>query len=202
MSKLCAEAPACFTYEVEDRAGSAARLAAAPGVAAAAAELGYASLPALEADAAEHFEVLYSLTTFCLTPPGDTATRRGFFDALLFGCIPVVFAEASRQWPWFLPPRVLPNVTALVPRDDALAMRSGAELEALLAREYDSARTAAMRAVMSQHATSLQYSVGDHGSSDAAAVGPDAADVLLWGLVNASRRRSTTPARQPSDWLF
>lgn len=37
--------------------------------------------------------------TFCLQPPGDTLTRKSLFDALLLGCIPVIFRfdEAARQ---------------------------------------------------------------------------------------------------------
>jgi hypothetical protein len=30
------------------------------------------------------------MATFCLIPPIDTATRKGLFDATLFGCVPVL----------------------------------------------------------------------------------------------------------------
>ncbi|CAI5500216.1 unnamed protein product [Closterium sp. Naga37s-1] len=42
---------------------------------------------------------------FCLQPWGDSPTRRSFFDAMLAGCIPVVFSDWSvqRQFPWHLP---------------------------------------------------------------------------------------------------
>ncbi|KAM0750971.1 hypothetical protein T439DRAFT_380794 [Meredithblackwellia eburnea MCA 4105] len=30
-------------------------------------------------------------STFCLQPPGDSPTRKGFFESILLGCIPVVF---------------------------------------------------------------------------------------------------------------
>ncbi|KAG0555533.1 hypothetical protein KC19_12G176000, partial [Ceratodon purpureus] len=30
---------------------------------------------------------------FCLQPPGDSPTRRSFFDAMLAGCIPVIFSK-------------------------------------------------------------------------------------------------------------
>ena len=33
---------------------------------------------------------VYSHSIFCAQPHGDSPTRKGFFDALLFGCIPVV----------------------------------------------------------------------------------------------------------------
>lgn len=34
-------------------------------------------------------------STFCPQPAGDSPTRRGFYDALLMGCIPVIFREKS-----------------------------------------------------------------------------------------------------------
>lgn len=34
---------------------------------------------------------VYRRSVFCLMPPGDTKTRRGIFDAILCGCIPVLF---------------------------------------------------------------------------------------------------------------
>ncbi|CAI5464780.1 unnamed protein product [Closterium sp. Yama58-4] len=42
---------------------------------------------------------------FCLQPWGDSPTRRSLFDAMLAGCIPVVFSDWSvqRQFPWHLP---------------------------------------------------------------------------------------------------
>ena len=43
-------------------------------------------------------------STFCLQPLGDTTTRKGLFDAIMFGCIPVVFhplsASAMYTWHW------------------------------------------------------------------------------------------------------
>ncbi|CAH1793058.1 unnamed protein product [Owenia fusiformis] len=32
-------------------------------------------------------------SVFCLQPPGDTATRKSFFDTMLTGCIPVIFTH-------------------------------------------------------------------------------------------------------------
>ncbi|KAF3791239.1 Xyloglucan-specific galacturonosyltransferase [Nymphaea thermarum] len=42
---------------------------------------------------------------FCLQPPGDSPTRKSFFDSLVYGCIPVVFDPftAHFQYPWHLP---------------------------------------------------------------------------------------------------
>lgn len=32
-------------------------------------------------------------SVFCLQPPGDSPTRRGFYDSILLGCIPVIFSK-------------------------------------------------------------------------------------------------------------
>ena len=43
---------------------------------------------------------LYFNSTFCLQPWGDGPTRAGIIDALLLGCIPVLFhASQQAQWP-------------------------------------------------------------------------------------------------------
>ena len=39
--------------------------------------------------AAREGVLLYRQSTFCLTPPGDSLTRKSLFDSLLAGCIPV-----------------------------------------------------------------------------------------------------------------
>ncbi|CAN6485215.1 unnamed protein product [Victoria cruziana] len=48
---------------------------------------------------------LFMDSEFCLQPPGDSPTRKSFFDSLVYGCIPVVFDPftAFYQYPWHLP---------------------------------------------------------------------------------------------------
>ena len=44
---------------------------------------------------------LYASSIFCLQPPGDAVSRKGVVDALLLGCIPVLFHIGQvKQWPW------------------------------------------------------------------------------------------------------
>ena len=44
---------------------------------------------------------LYWRSTFCLQPIGDACTRKATIDALLLGCIPVLFHPCQKlQWPW------------------------------------------------------------------------------------------------------
>lgn len=44
----------------------------------------------------------YLRSRLCLMPGGDFPTRKGFLDAMLSGCVPVIFQEftALRQWEW------------------------------------------------------------------------------------------------------
>ena len=44
----------------------------------------------------------YRTARLCLSPGGDFPTRKGLLDALLSGCVPVVFEDAAAvlQWPW------------------------------------------------------------------------------------------------------
>ena len=44
----------------------------------------------------------YLASDFCLVPPGDTPTRRAFFDALLTGCVPVVKTRRTADYAWYL----------------------------------------------------------------------------------------------------
>ena len=42
------------------------------------------------ANVSEQYSLLLG-STFCLQPPGDTLTRKGMYESILLGCIPVVF---------------------------------------------------------------------------------------------------------------
>lgn len=35
---------------------------------------------------------------FCLQPPGDSPTRRGFYDSILLGCVPVIFSSKAYKF--------------------------------------------------------------------------------------------------------
>jgi hypothetical protein len=45
----------------------------------------------------------YRHSTFCLHPPGDMEMRKGMFDSMLLGCIPVLFLPhiLERKYPWY-----------------------------------------------------------------------------------------------------
>lgn len=71
-------------------------------------------------------EVLRALakSVFCLQPRGDSVTRKGFFDTIVAGCIPVLFANgtAYTQYRWHLP--ASPSLySVFIPEADVLANR-------------------------------------------------------------------------------
>ena len=41
-----------------------------------------------------------SLSTFCLQPAGDSPTRKGFWESILLGCIPVLFRRETYAKVW------------------------------------------------------------------------------------------------------
>eukprot|EP00249_Psilotum_nudum_P019059 c27080_g1_i1 orf=243-1739(-) len=47
----------------------------------------------------------FTKAVFCLQPRGDSPTRKGLFDSIIAGCIPVLFANSSayQQYIWHLP---------------------------------------------------------------------------------------------------
>lgn len=69
---------------------------------------------------------LYAASVFCVMPPGDTPLRRGMWDAILLGCIPVVMrptltrlGRALRSHVEYYPPWKFP-LDAVVPLYSAL----------------------------------------------------------------------------------
>jgi len=48
----------------------------------------------------------YNRSIFCFQPPGDGVARKGYFDAIAVGCIPVIFAHmyGRKGWQWYFGP--------------------------------------------------------------------------------------------------
>ena len=115
---------------------------------------------------------------FCLSPPGDTFTRRGFWDALLVGCIPVVFDDRSRYWPTFFEFGDARAVSVLLPAAELAANETVLEehLRAYLPL------VPAMQRAIAQQATGFQWAFSDLSEDEHAAVGPDALDIALHSL--------------------
>lgn len=90
------------------RANKTARATEPPPLKASVAKLRYAILDALLQRSDSTIQILtrenFNLheayramahSQFCIQPPGDSPTRRGFYDSVLLGCIPVVFSRKA-----------------------------------------------------------------------------------------------------------
>ncbi|KAH8054298.1 hypothetical protein JL722_9033 [Aureococcus anophagefferens] len=132
--------------------------------------------------------------TFCLEPGGDSPYRKGVFDALLSGCVPVLFSQQlARVAPWH---RGLEALAGVARGDlDALAHLAGLDGDAVAELRSNAAATA----------PALQYAVDD-------AAGPgDAFEIILRAAVavaearerrapSSGRRRGPARPRWPPRW--
>jgi uncharacterized membrane protein YgcG len=67
---------------------------------------------------------VYKKATFCLCPPGDDPARKAVFDAIVSGCIPVIFEVATlyNQYPWHIGEDAALDISVYIPGG---ALRSG-----------------------------------------------------------------------------
>ena len=134
--------------------------------------------------------------TFCLEPGGDSPYRKGVFDALLSGCVPVLFSQQlARVAPWHRGLEALPGVGAFSPHAvvlNASAVARG-ELDALAhLAGLDGDAVAELRSNAAATAPALQYAVDD-------AAGPgDAFEIILRAAVAVAEARER---RAPSSGL-
>jgi hypothetical protein len=187
IGKTCTTSKECVHYDLANRTASAAALWGWPRLEAAAAEIGYRSLKEFIQDAEEHLELIYYMATFCLSPPGDTAKRRGFVEALQMGCIPVVMDEWSRAYPWYLSDDELGGTTILLNAHEVLANSSC--IEAQLQRALP--RVQEMQVAIGDVVTRLQWSYSDHLQGVDSHIGPDALDVALWHMAKGVKEIKT-----------
>jgi xyloglucan galactosyltransferase MUR3 len=63
------------------------------------------------------FLSVYRKSTFCLCPPGDDPARKAVFDAILSGCIPVIFEVATlyNQYPWHIGEQTARDISIGIP---------------------------------------------------------------------------------------
>ena len=138
----------------------------------------------------ERTALLYWEATFCLQPGGDTITRKGILDALLLGCIPVLFHDGQRsQWGWHWGAWVQSATLTL----NQSAVRHG-KLNVIdhLAALPES-KVHALRQAIRKHAHRMHYSAVDTSTLPSGLKGwasPDAFEVVLegaWRLARDSR---------------
>ncbi|KAH8098760.1 hypothetical protein JL720_1723 [Aureococcus anophagefferens] len=117
-------------------------------------------------------EETYARATFCLEPGGDSPYRKGFYDALATGCIPVAFgAFNARVAPWFVPRGVVVelNETACLAGDlDVLAFLAAMPADEVSRRQE----------LLAAGAVKVQYALDD--------VPGDAVETLLRGARRAA----------------
>ena len=166
---------------------------------------------------------LYLDSVFCLQPPGDSVCRRGVWDSLFSGCIPVTFPSKAagiqsgfsltKIYPWYLSPGTLALVEAADYHDAAERVRSMPDAEvrerqqavaAMLPRlayatsfaAGDDAVATALRAVRERvRASTLPPSLLERGGdAHAAGHGNEARNVLLVGALGRTSNISLVSA--------
>jgi hypothetical protein len=141
------------------------------------------------ASAPERTAALYWESTFCLQPGGDTITRKAMIDALLLGCIPVLFHEGQRQqWGWHWG-SWMSHATVVLNQS---AIRHG-QLDAIdFLSSIPTAKVSSMRTAIRRHAHRMHYSAIDTSNLPSALRGwatPDAFEVILEGAWQVARDR-------------
>merc|ERR1711860_291809 len=126
---------------------------------------------------------------FCINPPGDTPTRKGVFDSLVLGCIPVITqAWSLSQYRWHIPN--WRSVSEVIPYAQLMA-KNKSIIEHLVERIKNDPVEIQSKLVSARRlAYSLQYSKKDGPR------GLDAFQVTLKKLLE--RKISLIKARHPS----
>lgn len=147
-----------------------------------------ASESPLAEDAMGDVARLYWRATFCLQPGGDTVSRKSIVDAVLLGCIPVLFHAGQRRlWPahwggW------VANATVLL---DGAAVASGRRDAVQQLMQVRPRHVRSMQEAIARHAHTMQYAAVD---TSLLTVTPavDAFDILL----RAAHARATEASAQ------
>lgn len=130
----------------------------------------------------------YAQSAFCLQPGGDTISRKGIVDALLLGCIPVLFHSGQRRlWPWHWGEWVA-NATMLI--DERLVRNGVVDVVRTLAA-VSSSQVEAMQRVIAQRAGRMMYAAVDTGQLPRGTLPDsephDAFDIAMQGALRLSR---------------
>lgn len=118
----------------------------------------------------------YLLSTFSMQPQGDSFTRKGVFDSLLAGCIPVYFHKLSfqNQYPWHITSEEFKRVSVFVPA--AVVRQDGFNIVDHL-KAIPEQQVHDMQAQVRRIAFRLQYSTAAGGAAR-----PDAFEAVVRGL--------------------
>ena len=134
----------------------------------------------------------YETASLCLMPGGDFPARKGVLDAMLVGCVPVLFQESTAitQWPWHWGSKdIARSCTVLVDYTDFMRdVKEG--FQWLLSLAQNSSLLESKRECIRRVSSRMQYRIPGAGPSDDV----DAVDVVLAHLLY----RDTTDGHDPS----
>ena len=117
-------------------------------------------------------------SVFCLNPPGDMPTRKGFFDTILAGCIPVTTDHYSAydQWFWHLGREVHNKTSIYIPKSKFMS-KDFDFMQYLVDMVHEGTIVHHMRENIAKYAGRLQYRLPEKSLSK---LPPrDATDVIL-----------------------
>uniref|UniRef100_M8B2X7 Exostosin GT47 domain-containing protein n=1 Tax=Aegilops tauschii TaxID=37682 RepID=M8B2X7_AEGTA len=125
---------------------------------------------------------------FCLEPPGDTPTRRSTFDAVVAGCVPVFFEDASArtQYGWHLPPERYEEFSVTIPKD--AVMLGGVQIMETLAAVPEE-EVARMRERLLELAPRVMYRRHGSAAERMREASMDAVDIAVEGALRRIRGR-------------
>ena len=117
------------------------------------------------------FATIHRSAIFCFEPGGDSPYRKGFYDAMLAGCIPVIFSlQNELVTPWFVPKGVAVRLS-----ERAYGNGTFKALDVL--RRIPSEEIRRRQSIIRKHGHRLQYAVDDLGEE------PDAVETLFVGAL-------------------
>ena len=127
--------------------------------------------------------LLFRKSVFCPAPAGDSITRKSIFDALVAGCIPVLFSRASlSQYSWHVSSNDLSKISLYIPMQD---INEGGRNFLDILKSIPNDVITQMQLTIEKIAPTLQYSVipKSIGNLDSGKIWKspfkDAADVII-----------------------
>ncbi|GAA5841185.1 hypothetical protein JCM3766R1_001697 [Sporobolomyces carnicolor] len=136
-------------------------------------------------------------STFCPMPAGDSPTRRAFFEAVLLGCIPVVFRQHAygRLLPSSPEINDVSKYTVFVPENDLIFERRPTLIERLESIPVE--RVKEMQRHLHQIAPKLQWSIPDEEEWFPLDPWDDTAETIM---PEGAKMFNLTETREKGDW--
>lgn len=136
-------------------------------------------------------------SVFCLNPPGDMPTRKGYFDSILAGCIPVTTDRYSArdQWLWHLGKEIHDKTSIYIPRETFLN-QSFDFMQYLVELVHEGKKVTKMRKNIAKYASRLQYRYPEKDSPRKPPI--DAVDVIIEKIFETNENVQSL-VHSPSD---